>query len=145
MENLIDYAGFDTDLLVVFREQGENFGQLENFWNVDDYCTKDDREDVAEEDPPEPLLEESDLISVRRADGVVALNSDSNGHEDTGGDGNMTQTITPRCQDVKDGALWKQCGAGQDEVGQDDQQVHHAEDHQQLVEQVIHPSGRLRY
>ena len=57
----------------------------------------------------------------------------------------MAQTITPRCQDVKEGALWKQGGAGQDEVGQDDQQVHHAEDHKQLVEQVIHPPGRLRY
>ena len=43
MEDLIDYAGFDTDLLVVVREHGENFGQLENFWNVDDYCTTEDR------------------------------------------------------------------------------------------------------
>ena len=103
-------------------------------------CDEKDRNNLMSKNGPEPFLVESDLILVWRADSVVTLYSDSNGHEDASRGSNIAETISPRSEAVEDLAVGEEYLTREDHVGDDDKHVHHAEDHQQLVEQVTHLS-----
>ena len=137
---MVEDASFDTDPLICQGEQGEDIGDLEELWNVNNDCNEEDRNNLMSENGPETFLVESDLIMVWRADSVVTLYSDSDGHEDACRDSNMAETISPGSEAVEDVAVGEEYLTREDHVGDDDKHVHHAEDHQQLVEQVTHLS-----
>ena len=137
---MVEDASFDTDPLICQGEQGEDIGDLEELWNVNNDCNEEDRNNLMSENGAEPSLVESDLIMVWRADSVVTLYSDSDGHEDACRDSNMAETISPGSEAVEDLAVREEYLTREDHVGDDDKHVHHAEDHQQLVEQVTHLS-----
>ena len=138
---MVDDASLDDDPLIAQGEQGEDIRDLEQLWSIHNDCNEDDRNNVISEDGPEPFLVESDLIGVGGANSVVTLYSDSDGHEDACRDSNVTQTICPGCDGVEDLTVGEEDLTREDQVGDDDEHVDHAEDHQQLVEQVAHLSG----
>ena len=137
---MVEDANFDTDPLIGQGERGEDIGDLEELWNVNNDYNEDDRNDLMSENGQEPFLIESDLIIVWRADSAVTLCSDSDGHEDACRDSNMAETISPGSEAVEDVAVGEEYLTREDHVGDDYKHVKHAEDHQQLVEQVTHLS-----
>ena len=127
---MVEDASLDDDPLIGQGEHGEDIGDLEQLWNVHNDSNDDDRNNVISKDGPEPFFVESYLIGVGGADSVVTFNSDGNGQKDAGRDSNMTKTISPWPETIEDLAVGEEDLTGEDEVGDDDEQVNHAEDHQ---------------
>ena len=109
---------------------------MENLWSVEDDRSEDNRDNIGGDDAPVASLQHPCLVCVRGADGIVALNSDSDSQEDTSSDCNMTNTITPGTKIRKESR--DEDSDTEEEVGEDDNHVSHAEEHKQMVEHIPH-------
>ena len=90
----VDSLCRDAVTILKLRTERTYIGsKLEEFWNVEYDCTTEGEKDVAEEDSQGALINKSDLIGVRRAYGIEALNCDSDGYEDAGRGSNMAQAV----------------------------------------------------
>ena len=78
-------------------------------------------------------------------DGIVALNSDGNGEENTTGHSNMTETITPGGNLGEGGARGGDCLESKGEVREEDHHVCQAQGHQEVVEYIKHLPESCEY
>ena len=90
-------------------------------------------------------LSRSCLVVKRRVDGIVALNSDGNGEENTAGHSNMTETITPGGNLGEGGTRGGDCLESQGEVCEEDHHVCQAQGHQEVVEYRKHLPEHCEY
>ena len=89
------------------------------------------------------LLPHPGLVLQRPAHGVEPLGRDGHRQEDAGGDGHVTEDVAPGPDLEEDGGTWL-AGEGLDaveNVGENDQEVHQAEDCQQVIEDVPQRAG----
>ena len=109
---------------------------MQNLWSVEHDRSDKNRDNIRGDDAPVASLQHPGLVCVRGADGIVAFNSDSDSQEDTSSDCNMTNTITPGTKFRKEGR--DEDSDTEEEVGEDDNHVSHAEEHQHVVEHIPH-------
>ena len=109
---------------------------MQNLWSVEHDCSDNNRDNIRGDDAPVASLQHPALVCVRRADGKVVFNCDSNSQEDTSSDCNMTNTITPGTKFRKESR--DEDSDTEEEVGEDDNHVSHAEEHQHVVENIPH-------
>ena len=76
------------------------------------------------------------LIGVGSADGIVTFNCDRDGQKDTCGHCNVAETITPRTMMREERGV--EYPDGEEEVGEDDNEVSQAEENKQVIEHISH-------
>ena len=138
MEDLVDDASPDEMFLMISEQRSEKFADLENLWNVENNRGHDDWDNVVGDAPPVTSSCELYLVSVRGADCAVALSGDGDREEHTGRQGDMAQALTPG-EDYRNHRVVRNQSLGrEDQIGEDDQEIHHAQEYQEVIEHVPH-------
>ena len=102
VDNLIDDASFDINPFIIAKNIREKFRDMQNPCNIEENGANDDWNEVTGKVPSETLFGKSDLVRVGTADSNIAFNSYSDGHEDTGGDSDMTESFTQREKNIQE-------------------------------------------